>query len=128
MNFHSLINCLVQFASTCTLYRIHFDHMLLQIRECKLLRYLQCWWQVQLKNQSRLYLIEESCDTLKPFSLFLFVKTIKKLIMKHSAKIQNIIIFFWNMEFRHFTLFYREKAKKFNKNYDAHKHSHCIAQ
>ena len=40
--------------------------------------------------KKKLYFAYESRDTLKPFSLLFFVKTISKLIMEYGAKIRNI--------------------------------------
>ena len=52
-----------------------------------------------------LYFTNESCDTLKSFSLFLTVKTISKLNMEHSFVISRCC--------------FAEDAKKFTKIYNA---------
>ena len=52
-----------------------------------------------------LYFTNESCDTLKSFSLFLTVKTISKLNMEHRFVISRCC--------------FAEDAKKFTKIYNA---------
>ena len=52
-----------------------------------------------------LYFTNESCDTLKSFSLFLIVKTISKLNMEHRFVISRCC--------------FAEDAKKFTKIYNA---------
>ena len=89
----------------------------------------------QRRLKMTLYFTYESLDTLKSFSLFLFVKTISEVVVAHSVKCETEILkiircgsrFLHNGEFGHFTLlFYRGRQRNVPRII-THVHSHCSA-
>ena len=81
-----------------------------------------------------LYFTYESRDTLKSFTLFIFVKTTSKLNAKHSDKYEINISQFSrrgprspdNVEFGHFTLLICRGRQRNVPRFKTHVHSHCL--